>query len=252
MVFFSDQYDFGDIIEFGSGDGLPVLNALAGRPYINGSIAGYELNDKAAALACGGARAMDLHDIYQVHNSCFFKGVAASNASTLISNPPYIAAPDDDIMMPALHGGTDGSNLTRDLMSMGFDNAMLLVCSYCDPIRTIAHAKNEGYSVVDYRVTALPFGTYSSEPKVLNWISQMRDEGRAFFSPGSYRLAGVLLRKDASPESNETQEWSSGSGSGSVRSASDASGSSGTFATSTDTDQSTDCSEALLDALMAA
>lgn len=40
MVFFSDQYDFGDIIEFGSGDGLPVLNALAGRPYINGSIAG--------------------------------------------------------------------------------------------------------------------------------------------------------------------------------------------------------------------
>lgn len=61
----------------------------------------------------------------------------------------------------------------------------------------------------------------------------MRDEGRAFFSPGSYRLAGVLLRKDASPESNETQEWSFGSGSGSVRSASDASGSSGTFATST-------------------
>lgn len=61
----------------------------------------------------------------------------------------------------------------------------------------------------------------------------MRDEGRAFFSPSSYRLAGVLLRKDACPESNPTQEWSSGSGSGSVRSMSDASGSSGTFATST-------------------
>lgn len=56
--------------------------------------------------------------------------------------------------------------MLQDLMSMGFDNAMLLVCSYCDPVRTIAHAKNEGYSVVDYRVTALPFGTYSSEPKV--------------------------------------------------------------------------------------
>jgi hypothetical protein len=51
-------------------------------------------------------------------------------------------------------------------MSMGFNTAMLLLCSYCDPVRTLAHAKNEGYSVVDYRVTDLPFGAYSSEPKV--------------------------------------------------------------------------------------
>lgn len=50
---------------------------------------------------------------------------------------------------------------------MGFNTAMLLLCSYCDPVRTLAHAKNEGYSVVDYRVTDLPFGVYSAEPKVL-------------------------------------------------------------------------------------
>ncbi len=31
----------------------------------------------------------------------------------LIANPPYIAAPDDDILMPALHGGIDGAVLTR-------------------------------------------------------------------------------------------------------------------------------------------
>ncbi len=49
---------------------------------------------------------------------------------------------------------------------MGFNTAMLLLCSYCDPVRTLAHAKNEGYSVVDYRVTDLPFGVYSAEPKV--------------------------------------------------------------------------------------
>ena len=54
----------------------------------------------------------------------------------------------------------------QDLMSMGFNTAMLLLCSYCDPVRTLAHAKNEGYSVVDYRVTDLPFGVYSAEPKV--------------------------------------------------------------------------------------
>lgn len=49
---------------------------------------------------------------------------------------------------------------------MGFASAMLLLCSYCDPVRTLAHAKNEGYSVVAFRVTDLPFGAYSSEPKV--------------------------------------------------------------------------------------
>lgn len=49
----------------------------------------------------------------QVHNSCFFAGAAALPATTLISNPPYIAAPDDDILMPALHGGSDGADLTR-------------------------------------------------------------------------------------------------------------------------------------------
>jgi hypothetical protein len=32
--------------------------------------------------------------------------------------------------------------------------------------------------------------------QVLDWIRGMRDDGRAFFGDGSYRLAGVLLRKD--------------------------------------------------------
>ena len=49
----------------------------------------------------------------QVHNSCFFKGAAKTDATWLIANPPYIPAADSDILMPALHGGEDGANLTR-------------------------------------------------------------------------------------------------------------------------------------------
>ena len=53
----------------------------------------------------------------QVHNSCFFKGIqagsVAADATCLIANPPYIPAPDNRILLPELHGGTDGSNLTR-------------------------------------------------------------------------------------------------------------------------------------------
>jgi hypothetical protein len=191
-----DAEHCSSVIEFGSGDGSPVLNALA-RSNFRGVINGFELNPKAATLARRSAQAMQLQDSFKVHNSCFFAGAAAlPETEALVANPPYIAAPDDDLLMPALHGGPDGANLTRDLMSMGFNTAMLLLCSYCDPVRTLAHAKNEGYSVVDYRVTDLPFGVYSAEPKVLDWIRGMRDNGRAFFGDGSYRLAGVLLRKE--------------------------------------------------------
>ena len=49
----------------------------------------------------------------QIHGGCFFKAAESMGASTLIANPPYIPAPDKDIMMPALHGGTDGAQLTR-------------------------------------------------------------------------------------------------------------------------------------------
>jgi methylase of polypeptide subunit release factors len=49
----------------------------------------------------------------QIHSSCFFKAAENMGASTLIANPPYIPAPDNRILMPALHGGTDGAQLTR-------------------------------------------------------------------------------------------------------------------------------------------
>ena len=73
---------------------------------------------------------------------------------------------------------------------MGFNTAMLLLCSYCDPVRTLAHAKNEGYSVVDYRVTDLPFGAYSSEPKVhqIHFLSSTRQTRRSLCSCGVYHL----------------------------------------------------------------
>lgn len=34
---------------------------------------------------------------------------------------------DADIMMPGLWGGLDGAGLTRDLLSAGFDSAMLMI-----------------------------------------------------------------------------------------------------------------------------
>ena len=52
-------------------------------------------------------------------------------ASCLIANPPYIPAPDNNILMPALHGGEDGANLTRVgsllLLPLYFISHLLLI-----------------------------------------------------------------------------------------------------------------------------
>lgn len=54
----------------------------------------------------------------------------------------------------------------QDLLSLGFDSAVLLISAYANPVETIEHARKQGYQVTDFMVTAMPFGLYSSEPKV--------------------------------------------------------------------------------------
>lgn len=185
------------LIEFGSGDGSPVISCLLKTPF-NGTIFGFELNPAAARLAQATAKQFNLNHKYKVDNRCFFKGTAEKRGTVqcLVANPPYIAAPDDDIMMPALHGGEDGANLTRDLLSLGFDSAMMLISAYSNPVETIRHAQKEGYIVADFMVTPLPWGVYSSEPKVKKHLNMMKTQGRAFFSDHTYFLAGVLFQKN--------------------------------------------------------
>ena len=49
---------------------------------------------------------------------------------------------------------------------MGFDTAVLLISAYANPVETMEHARRLGYRCTDFMVTPLPFGYYSSEPKV--------------------------------------------------------------------------------------
>ena len=54
----------------------------------------------------------------------------------------------------------------QDLLSLGISNVMMLFSSYSNPVETLKHAQRQGYRALDFMVTAMPFGTYSSEPKV--------------------------------------------------------------------------------------
>ena len=76
-------------------------------------------------------------------------------------------------------------------MSLGFEHAMLLVSAYCDPVKTLRHAQQLGYHCTSFRVATLPFGTYSSEPKVAFPLTSCLLVSSVFFA--AYVTCTVLL-----------------------------------------------------------
>lgn len=192
------------VIEFGSGDGSPVINSLL-KTTFDGLVHGFELNSSACKAANLTIEEYNLSDRYIIHNQCFFNS-SKPQAEYLISNPPYLPAPDNDIYLPSLHGGTDGATLTKQLLSLGYDNAFMLISSFSDPEGTINHARNEGYNIADFIIVPLPFGYYSSEPKVKNTIEEMRKKNLAFYSDNIYLLAGVLFKKQQESQKDLSQE----------------------------------------------
>lgn len=188
---FSQCDDSRLIVEFGSGDGSPVINSLM-RSRCKDVIHGFELNPSAYEVAQSRVDQCNLHDRYVLHNKSFFDA-APTDADCLIANPPYIPAPDNQIRMPLLHGGIDGATLTNKLLTLNYPRVMVLMSSYSNPLGTLECAADQDYAVSDFMVTPLQFGCYSSEPKVRNWIDKLRDNGQAFFSDNIYFLAGVLF-----------------------------------------------------------
>jgi methylase of polypeptide subunit release factors len=190
----SDQSD--SIIEFGSGDGSPVINSLL-RNHFNGVIHGFELNTSAWKAANLTIDEYNLTDKYIVNNSSLFEA-NKPEANYLIANPPYLPAPDADIYMPLLFGGEDGATVTNDLLCLGYENVLLLVSSFSNPISTIKQAQNNRYNISNFVILPLKFGYYSSETKVKNHIEKLRKNNMAFYSGEYYFLAGVLFQKKAS------------------------------------------------------
>jgi hypothetical protein len=190
------------VIEFGSGDGSPVIHALLRTPF-KGKITGYELNPTSCQIARSRIVQYRLNDKYTVRNQCFFEGWKQSPANYLIANPPYIPAPDRDIYMPSLHGGSDGAAITKRLFTVGCDRVLSLISAYSNPVETIEYAIDRGYQAIDFTVSPLKFGYYSSEAKVKETIITLRRDRKAFYSPNIYLLAGVLFEKRGSSSSND-------------------------------------------------
>ncbi len=182
------------VVEFGSGDGTPVINSLLETKF-KGKIYGFELNESAYEVAKSNVRKHELDSKYIVKNQSFFSSLN-KNAEYLISNPPYLPAIDNKIYQPLLHGGIDGSDIARKLLSLNYENVLLMVSSYSNPQSLIEYAISQGYSTGNFMISPLKFGYYSSEPKVKNTILEMQKKGLAFYSDNIYLLAGVLFTRN--------------------------------------------------------
>lgn len=186
------------IVEFGSGDGSPVLKALLRTDFI-GTIQGFELNRSAYEIATSRIKEHKLSHSYILHNRCLFDG-AKPEADYLISNPPYLPALDNKLYQPLLHGGIDGITVTQKLLSLNYPNVLTLVSSYSNPEGLINHALAAGYQVSDFAILPIQFGYYSSEPKVKRRIHELRQANQAFYSENIYLLAGVLFTQETTDD----------------------------------------------------
>ncbi|MDZ8050742.1 MAG: SAM-dependent methyltransferase [Aulosira sp. ZfuVER01] len=193
-----------EIVEFGSGDGSPVINSLL-RNKFDGVIHGFELNTSAWKAASLTIDEYNLANKYIINNSCLFKS-SKPKAKYLVANPPYLPAPDPDIYMPLLFGGIDGATVTNNLLSLGYENVLVLISSFSNPKSTIEQAQDYGYTVSNFVVLPLKFGQYSSEPKVKKHIEELRKQKIAFYSGEYYFLAGVLFTNCSKNPTDLSQE----------------------------------------------
>lgn len=182
-----------NIVEFGSGDGQAIVKAIVGSNY-QGKITGYEINPQSIKIANQLIKENNLSGIYEINNKDFFKEEFDEN-SILISNPPYLPAYNNDILMPALYGGLNGYELSKKLIDLDFKKVLLLISSYCDPKGFIHYLESKDYTVTKFGTSFMEFGLYSSEDKVMERIIDMQKEEKAFFNNKGYLLAGVLLEK---------------------------------------------------------
>ena len=185
------------VVELGSGDATAISDVVASLPGLR--VRGFDISADSVAKARENIRGRGVDDRYTVELGDFFDQADASGGpqiATVISNPPYIPAPDRDILMPELWGGVHGNDLVMQLLKAGYDNVIAAVASYSDPVGTVRTAEDAGYRVANFLAMGLDFGPYSAEPKVAGHIRRIVAEGRGWAGEGEYMVAVALFTRD--------------------------------------------------------
>jgi methylase of polypeptide subunit release factors len=185
------------VVELGSGDATAIAAVVANLPALR--VAGFDISEPSVERARANIAERGVADRYTVELGDFFDqadSMGGRRAATAIANPPYIPAPDGDILMPELWGGIRGNDLVLRLLKAGYPNVITAVASYSDPATTVGTAGDLGYRVANFLAMPLAFGPYSSEPKVRAHIRRLCDEGRAWAADDGYMVAVALFTQD--------------------------------------------------------
>ena len=187
------------VVELGTGDATAISDVVGALPGLR--VRGFDISASTVDQARANIARRGVADRYTVELGDFFDGADSSGAPaarTVISNPPYIPAPDRDILMPELWGGIYGNDLSLALLKAGYDNVVVAIASYSDPGTTLRTAADLGYRVVNFLAMGLDFGPYSAEPKVARHIRRIVDEGRGWAGAAEYMVAVALFTRDDS------------------------------------------------------
>ena len=185
------------VVELGTGDATAIADVVGSLPDLR--VRSYDISETSVEAARANIAERGVADRYTVEFGDFFDHADSAGGrpmSTVISNPPYIPAPDRDILMPELWGGVHGNDLMLQLLKAGYDNVIAAVASYADPATTIATAGDLGYRLANFLAMGLDYGPYSSEPKVREHIRRLCAAGRGWAGEDGYMVAVALFTRN--------------------------------------------------------
>src|SRR6266542_7063491 len=122
-----ERLEVKEIVELGVGTGETIVELLKYHTFA-AKIRGYEIQRESYEYAHRLVEDHAVSDQYVVIKDDFFRAVRNSMVGgCVISNPPYLPAPDGSIRMPELWGGGDGTDVTKQIMRCGFEHLILLI-----------------------------------------------------------------------------------------------------------------------------
>lgn len=194
------------IAEFGSGSGDAVVAAIAGTRY-EGTVHGIEIDEASFDSGRRLVRGEHLEDKYIMELGDFFLG--PPRADCLVGNPPYLPLlqrstgkidADDKALLDQCCGGQTGAEVSQRLLSLEYEQVMLLISSYSNPLEILHAARQNNYAVVAWLGWSTRLGRLGLlvEPAIRN----LEEQSKAFLLSDSdlYLLCGVLWSKRSGGE----------------------------------------------------
>jgi methylase of polypeptide subunit release factors len=191
------RWEADGVVELGTGDATAISDVVRALPGLR--VRSFDISAPAIETARSNIAERGVADRYSVELGDFFDqadSAGGDRAATVISNPPYIPAPDRDIRLPELWGGVHGNDLMLQLLKAGYDNVIAAVASYSDPVDTVRTAGDLGYRVGNFLAMGLDFGPYSGEPKVRDHIRRLCADGRGWAGENEYMVAVALFTRN--------------------------------------------------------